>query len=124
VPLFGLVTLRFDLGGLWTPGANDRAREGRRRWVAEDVMGPDRRVAELVHQLEAVRDAQNARLREVTLLVDDLGEQLREVKLLGTSRVRRYESFLFFELVRLQGEQAYLEAHLEEIDWILGTVRP
>lgn len=124
VPLFGLVTLTFDLGGLWTPGANSRAREGRQRWVAEDVMGPDRRVAELVQQLQSVRAAQNARLQEVSLLVDDLGAQLREVKSLGTNRVRRYESFLFFELVRLQGEQAYLQAHLEEIERILGTVHP
>jgi len=124
VPLFGFVTLSFDLGGFWTPGANRRAREGRRQWVAEDVMGPDRRVAELVNQLHGVRDAQNARLREVSLLVDDLGAQLREVKSLGTSRVRRYESFLFFELVRLQAEQAYLRSHLEEIDRILGTVQP
>ncbi|WP_373047759.1 hypothetical protein [Vulgatibacter sp.] len=124
VPLFGLVTLRFDLGGLWIPGANERAREGRRRWIEEDVMGADRRVSELVGQLRSVRDAEKARLAEVTLLVDDLARQLQEVKGLGTSRVRRYETFLFFELTRLRGEQAYLQAHVGEIDRILGSVGP
>jgi hypothetical protein len=124
VPLFGLATLTFDIGGLWVPSANSRAREGRKRWVAEDVMGPDRRIAELVSQLRSVRDAERARLKEVALLAEDLGVQLREVRSLGTSHVRRYESFLFFELVRLQGEKAYLEAHLEEIDRIMGNVEP
>ena len=47
-----------------------------------------------------------------------------EVQVLGTSRVRRYETFLFFEIVRLQGEKAYLETHLAEIDKLLGSVGP
>ena len=119
-PFFGLLTLRFDLGALWVGSANSRAREGRGRWTEEDVMSADRRVAELLGQLRTVRDAEAARLQEVSVLVDDLGAQLREVQGLGTSRVRRYESFLFFELARLRGEQAYLQTHLEEIDRILG----
>jgi hypothetical protein len=121
-PLFGLVTLSFDLGGLWVPGANKSAAEGRRRWIEEDVMGADRRVSELIGQLHTVRQAEQARLEEVSLLVNDLTAQLDEVRELGTRRVRRYETFLFFELTRLRGEQAYLQAHLGEIDGIIGTV--
>ena len=121
-PFFGLVTLTFDLGGLWVPGANGRAAEGRRRWLEEDVMGADRRVSELIGQLHALRDAERARLDEVKLLAGDLAAQLDEVRKIESSRVRGYESFLFFELTRLRGEQAYLEAHLAEIDRIIGAV--
>jgi len=124
VPLFGMLTLRFDIGGLWVPGANRRAAAGRKRWIEEDVMSADRRVSELLGHLRSIRNAERVRLDEVTLLVNDLARQLDEVQVLGTSRVRRYETFLFFEIVRLQGEKAYLETHLAEIDKLLGSVGP
>lgn len=124
LPFFATVELSFDIGALWVGGANSRARAGRRRWVEEDVMGADRRVSELIEQLRAVRAAERARLQEVNLLTGNLSRQLREVQALGTSRVRGYESFLFFELTRLRGEQAYLETHLAELDRLLGDVEP
>ena len=124
LPVFGLLTLTFDLGGFWVGGNNSRAAAGRKRWVEEDVMSADRRVSELIGQLRSVRMAEQARLEEVTLLANDLARQLDEVRVLGTARVRRYETFLFFEITRLRGEKAYLETHLAEIDRILGAVEP
>lgn len=123
-PWFAQVTLRFNLGGFWVPSANGRAAEGRREWIEQDVMGADRRVSELVDHLHAVRRAEQARLEEVSLLVGDLSGQLEEIRAIDTRRTRRYEGFLFFELARLEGEQAWLEAHLQEIDRILGSVDP
>lgn len=120
-PLFALLTVSFNFGGFWVSGANEDARAGRRAWVAEAAGGVDRRISDLVEHLGAVRASEKARLQEVSVLQSDLEGQLQQVSTLGTSRVRNYETFLFFEVTRLRAERAYLESHLAELDRIIGA---
>lgn len=124
VPLFGTLTVSYNLGGLWQSGANARAREGRRLAAREEVEGIERRVDLLLHELRAAREAEQARLREVTVLVTDLEGQLRGIESLQTNQVRRYRDYLTLELARLRAEQAYLKAHVEGLDAFLGAERP
>lgn len=124
VPLFGTLTVSYNLGGLWQSGANARAREGRRLASREEVEGIDRRVDLLLRELRSARAAEQARLREVTVLVTDLEGQLRGIESLQTSQVRRYRDYLMLELARLRAEQAYLTAHVAGLDTFLGAERP
>jgi len=119
-PLLGMVTVSYNLGGLFQSSANARAREGRRQRAAEDLAGVDRRTAELLRQLRAMRTAEEMRSREVSVLTADLEKQLEQVRNLQTSRVRRFGELLWFELVRLRAEKAFLSVHLKDLAAVLG----
>ena len=119
-PLFGMVMVSYNLGGLFQPAANARAREGRRQREAEDLAGVDRRAAELLRQLRAMRSAEDMRLRDVAVLTADLEQQLKQVQNLQTARVRRFGELLWFELTRLRAEQAFLQVHLKDLAVVTG----
>src|SRR6267143_4659 len=119
-PLFGMVMVTYNLGGLFQPAANARAREGRRERDAEDLSGVDRRAAELLRQLKAIRSAEQTRVREVSVLAADLEQQLEQVRKLQTVRVRRFAEVLWFELTRLRAELAFLKVHLKDLAAVLG----
>ncbi|WP_164019512.1 hypothetical protein [Pyxidicoccus trucidator] len=124
VPLFGQITVSYNLGHLWQGTANARAREGRRRATLEDVSGVPQRVGELMAELRSVQRTEEGRLREVSTLVTDLEGQLREVEALQTREVRRFRDYLLLELTRLRAEQAYLHAHVQALGTFLGAGTP
>ncbi|MFY0522361.1 hypothetical protein ACN28I_03805 [Archangium gephyra] len=124
VPLFGALTVSYNLGNLWQPSANARAREGRRRLLEEDVEGVSQDVARLLRELRAGHTAEEARLREVSVLVTDLEGQLRDIQAMETAKVRRYRDYLVLELARLRAEQAWLKTHVAELGRFLGEERP
>jgi hypothetical protein len=124
VPLFGMLTVSYNLGSLWQPSANARAREGRRRWLEEDVEGVSQEVARLLRELRAAHGTEETRLREVSVLVSDLEGQLKELQTMETAKVRRYRDYLVLELARLRAEQAWLKAHVTELGRFLGEERP
>lgn len=115
LPLFGLVTVSYNLGNPWQPAANAQAAEGRRRALEEDVQGLVQEVTRLVGELRAAWHAEQARLREVGVLVADLEHQLRELESLETLKVRHYRDYLRLELARLRAERAWLQAHVQEL---------
>ncbi|MFP2908683.1 hypothetical protein ACLESD_27260, partial [Pyxidicoccus sp. 3LFB2] len=123
-PLFGQITLSYNLGHLWQGSANARAREGRRRALLDEVSGVPQRVNELMAELRSVQRTEEGRLREVSTLVTDLEGQLREVEALQTREVRRFRDYLLMELTRLRAEQAYLRAHVESLGAFLGAAKP
>jgi hypothetical protein len=124
VPLFGALTVSYNLGSLWQPAANARASEGRRRSLEEDVEGVSQDVARLLSELRAAHASEEARLREVSVLVTDLEGQLRDLQAMETVKVRRYRDYLMLELARLRSEQAWLKTHVAEVARFLGEERP
>jgi len=124
VPLFGVLTVSYNLGSLWQPAANARAREGRRLALEEDVQGVSQEVGRLVRELRATHGMEETRLREVTVLVGDLEGQLKDLQAMETAKVRRYRDYLVLELARLRAEQAWLKAHVAELGRFLGEERP
>ncbi|RKG70822.1 hypothetical protein D7W79_31395 [Corallococcus exercitus] len=123
-PLFGQLTLGYNLGHLWQGRANAQAREGRRQETRDAVDGAPRRVRQLLGELRITERSEQQRLGEVSALVSDLQGQLREVEQLQTRQVRRFRDYLLLELARLQAEQAYLGAHLETLRSLLGGTGP
>lgn len=113
LPLFGMLTVSYNLGGWAQPVANARARRARLRAAEEDVEGVPAQVERLLQELRATQRAEEARLREVTVLVGDLEGQLQQVQALETIKVRRFRDYLVLELARLRAEQAWLRAHSE-----------
>jgi len=124
VPLFGMITVSYKLGGLSQSAANERARSARLRALEEDVEGLPQRVERLLEQLRATRSAEETRLREVTVLVGDLEGQLQSIQTLETVKVRRFHDYVILELARLRAEQAWLRAHLEALGAFLGQEAP
>jgi hypothetical protein len=120
LPLFGMITLSYNLGG-WSQGAaNERARSARLRASEEDVEGLPQRVERLLQELRSSLSTEEARLREVKSLVDDLESQLRSLQSLETVKVRRFHDYLVLELARLRAEQAWLGAHVDSLRALLG----
>lgn len=113
VPLFGTVLVTYNLGNWWQRSANERARESRLRWAAEDRAGPHQKVGQLLLSLKTQLAAEEARLAEVQLLWTDVHTQLEGLAALATSAVRRYRDTLWFEQARLSVERAYLQRHVE-----------
>ncbi|HYH95271.1 hypothetical protein [Hyalangium sp.] len=124
LPLFGMITVSYNLGGLSQAAANERARKARLRALEEDVEGLPQRVERLLHQLRASQSTEEVRLREVTVLVGDLESQLQSIQSLETGKVRRFHDYLTLELARLRAEQAWLRAHLESLGAFLGREAP
>jgi hypothetical protein len=120
VPLFAMLSVSFDLGRLWRGSANTRALAGRDRAERES---PDALVARVTRLLDAQRAtlaAERARLRSAGTLLAALDGQMAEVERLETVRVERYRHALWFELVRLRAEHAYLAARVEDLARALG----
>lgn len=121
VPLFGLVTLTYNLGHLWQGAPNRRAKEARQEWRRVRGGAPgSHRIAEALQKLQATRTSQRKRLEEVRILARDLAEQLELVEALETRKVSRFRDYLWVELTRLEAEQAFLEKHVEALDRFLG----
>jgi hypothetical protein len=124
MPLFGVLTVSYNLGSPWQPAANARAREGRRRALEEDVEGISQEVARLLGELRTTHRSEETRLREVSVLVSDLEGQLRDIQALETVKVRRYRDYLMLGLARLRAEQAWLKTHVTELGRFLGEEQP
>ena len=124
VPFFGALSVSYNLGALWQGAADTRARKGRALALEEDVDGVGQDVALLVRELRAAHSVEQARLREVTVLLTDLEQQLEEVRAMETSKVRRYCCYLMLELTRLRAERAWLAAHVTEVGRFLEEDTP
>jgi hypothetical protein len=123
VPLFAALTLTYNLGDLSRRRADARALAARQRAdsPADAVAARAERAA---GELAALRAAERARLGHVRTLRADLRAQLVTVSALATGEVRRYRNGLWFEVTRLDAEEAWLAAHVEALDRLLGAPRP
>jgi hypothetical protein len=124
LPFFAFLSVSYNVGGFFQFGADHQARQGRVRFVAEDVQGVDRRTGEMLADLRGAYTANRARLGELDVLVEDLRQQLSAVEQMQTEQVRRYRDALWFELARLEAEEVYLKAHVSALDGLLGEEQP
>ncbi|AKU90183.1 hypothetical protein [Vulgatibacter incomptus] len=120
IPVFALLSVSFNLGSIWQGEGNRQAREGRSRWLGEDVMGADERISELVATLQAVRRDERFRHAQTLTLLADLDQQARAVEVMESSAIRRYRDYLWFERTNARATSAFLSSHLEALDAFLG----
>jgi hypothetical protein len=121
LPLFGTVTVAYNLGGLFQKAANDRATLGRVGWSRDEVEGIDDRVEQLLQALKATRSREEARLVQVDAVVSDLEAKVQMAGSLSAERVKGFVNYVWFELVKARAERAYLNEHLRELSRLVGN---
>jgi hypothetical protein len=123
-PLFALVTVTANVGGLFQPAAEDRASAGRVAWARRQIEGADDRVEQFVARLRALRDTDRKRLEDTRALLADLEARWKTLESLPGERVADVAQVVWFDLVRMRAENAYLVAHLADLDRLLGPEGP
>jgi hypothetical protein len=121
LPLFGMVTVAYNLGGLFQKTPNDRAVAGRVGWSRDQIEGIDDRVEQLMQALRATRSREEARLAQVEVLVSDLEAKAQIAGTLSAERVKGFVNYVWFELVKARAERAYLIEHLRELSRLIGN---
>lgn len=117
-PYFAVVNVGVNLGTLFQGSANDRAAAGRHRLVRS---GRDPIAADATaDRLRAVVDTETKRAEETAALEADLQRQLQALDRLGGEDSKRYRQTVWFEWIKIKAEHAYLEAHLQAIQQVLG----
>jgi len=120
VPFFAILSASFDLGRLWRGPADSRALAGRARAEEESADALAARVSRLLESKRAILAAEGARLRASQTLLASLDGQMAQVERLETARVDRFRNTLWFEIVRMRAERAYLAAHVEDLARAFG----
>jgi hypothetical protein len=122
-PLFGLVMLSYNLGGLFQGGSEDRAEAGRRVFVREQIEGVDDRITRLTARLRATQRGEQERLEETRRMVERLQKRFDALRAVTAERAQDYADQIWFDLVLARAEEAYLVAHLQDIAEILDGQR-
>jgi hypothetical protein len=117
-PVFAVVSVNFNLGWLVQGSANRRAADGRRRAVRDD------RGVVAIDRLRAMLAIEQRRQDEAGVLVADLEDQLEQLRRIGGDSSRRHRATVWFEWVKLKAEHAYLAAHVESLQAVLGEDAP
>lgn len=116
VPLFGMVTVSYNLGGLFQGDANRRAVAGVRQESDGDFDSVGQKLRQLLDELSAQRAADRTRLEQARTRLADLQSQARQLEALTTHEVDRFRRSVFFERVSAEAEVAFLEAHLRALE--------
>jgi hypothetical protein len=122
-PLFALVTVSASVGGLFQPAAEDRANAGRVAWSRRQVEGADDRIEQYVALLQALRASDRKRLDDTRVLLADLESRWKMLQALPGDRVAEVAVVVWFDLIRTRAEDAYLAAHVADLDRLLGPGR-
>ncbi|MBL8620201.1 MAG: hypothetical protein JNK64_02830 [Myxococcales bacterium] len=118
-PYFAVVSASVNLGVLWQLVGNRDAAAGRRRMLERAPAGAGNRA-----RLEAELADERSRAASTAALVDELDRQYRELKSLGGDASRRIAQTVWFDLVRMRAEHAYLAAHVAALATIVGEAGP
>jgi len=119
IPLATTLTFTFSPGSLAQPRAEEQAQRGRSGWNAAGVEGIHDRVAILLSRLRAAMEVQSQRASETSVLLADLEARYKAVEGVQGDSVRAYRDYLWFDLIRLRAEDAYLRAQVSELGALL-----
>jgi len=120
VPLFGIALVSFNPGWFAQHRADHRAQAARTRWSHLDPAGTDQRVLAVLRQFAVIEQAERGRFVQASALLADLEARWHAVAGLEGPHVQVFRDYLWFDLVRLRAEAAYLKAHLAELERYRG----
>lgn len=123
-PVFALATVTLNIGGLFQPAAENRATEGRVGWARAEVEGADDRVEQALVRLRSLLDVERKRLEETRVLLADLEVRYKELQSVAGEKVAEYAQVVWFDLVKTRADHAYFEAHVADLDRLLGSAEP
>ena len=116
-PYFAVVSVGLNLGLLFQGGSNSRAAEGRKRLVES---GRGIGVEGTVDRLRTTLEIETKRAKETAALVAELERQLEALSRIGSDESKRYRQTVWFELVKVRAQHAYLSTHVASIRDVLG----
>jgi hypothetical protein len=120
VPVFASIGVVFNFGVFFQSGPSDRAARGRSAWTDAQTEGLSDRVRDAIDRLRATLVADQKRVAESNVLLADLEGRMKEVSALAGDRVKRYRDYLWFDLVRVRADNAFLKAQIRELQQTLG----
>ena len=119
-PLFGVVSLSYNLGGLWMGLGNSRSAAGRRRYAAQEGRRLGYEEGLENQRLASLRQIDQRRKAETEVLRADLEAQFAAIKDMDGELATRFRQTLWFDLIKIRAEDEYLRAHLQSLASILG----
>jgi hypothetical protein len=120
VPVFAFASLSFNLGGLAQRHFDHLALDGRTAYERLDPAGADQRAEAVLKQYEVMARGDAERLQQTRTLLVDLEHRMQAVDGLEGQRASMFRDYLWFDLIRLRAEAAYLEAHLHDLEAYRG----
>jgi hypothetical protein len=118
-PYFAVLSFSFNPGWIVQRGANKRAAAGRRHLVQEEY--GTHQVDTTTTRLNAMLEVERKRVKETGALVEDLDQQLDQLKKISGEGSRRLRETVWFEWVKARADHEYLVAHVAAIEAILGA---
>jgi hypothetical protein len=82
------------------------------------------RVRDALDRLRAMLQTDQKRVSESKVLLADLEGRMKDVSAIGGDRVKRYRDYLWFDLVRVRADYAFLDAQISELRVTLGEDAP
>lgn len=124
VPVAASLLGSLNLGALWQPSAHSRSERAHARYqeTAESEMVA--KVRRILRTAREVLRLEEARLGETRRLQAEVAARLDRVRPLEGEAARAYELAVRFEKVRLDGEEAFLEAEVTALRRFLGVGSP
>ncbi len=120
LPVFAQLRLSYSLGGVGQLKQDRRAAEGRRAWRSGASESVGARMTELRTELLAVYEGEQERYGQVAPLIRDVEARMESLKAVETDRARKVHEGLWLDFVRLDAERAFLEAHMDALEGVLG----
>jgi hypothetical protein len=129
---FAVVQVGVNLGALWTGSGNTRAARGRKQFARSEMAAVSANVAEnqagsavqtTPDQIRAVLDVDTKRAQQVTALVADLDQQLQALAQIPGDDSKRFRQTIWFDAVKAKAELAYLQAHIQALNELLGGTK-
>ena len=117
-PYFAVVAVGVNLGVLFQSSANERAAAGRKRLLksGRDPLASDA----TTERVRAMIEVESRREKETAALEADLQRQYDAIGRVGGEESKRYRQTVWFELIKIRAEHAYLQAHLRALREVLG----
>jgi hypothetical protein len=123
IPVLATLTFTYSLGSLTQPRLEARAQQGRTGWASFGIEGIHDRVSLLLTKLRSVLEVQSQRATETSVLLADLETRYHALENAPGDSVQAYRDYLWFDLIRLRSEAAYLRAQTEEIAHLVSSTR-
>jgi hypothetical protein len=120
LPLFGIVSVAFRPGWLAQWHYDRKAMEARLAWTRMESTGPDERIRAALDKARAVENGERERLQQASVLLRDLEQRFQALDGLTGPRAQQVRDYLWFDVVRLRAEVAYLKGHLHELEGLHG----
>jgi hypothetical protein len=120
-PFFAEVGITLSPGWLAQGTAEQRASTARARWSAAQTEREAAQARLAIDKLKELLDADAKRLKQVLILRADLEQRAKELADVSVQKATDYADYVWFDLVRVRSEVAYLTAHVNALTAALGA---